>query len=193
MDATVIVATYGDPKWVTLANARAVPSAESQGVAVIQYHGETLAKARNYAASQADTEWLCFLDADDELAPGYFDAMKRASADLRAPAVSWVIDGVASEPQVLSGRHIRNVNPCVIGTLIRKSMFDDVGGFWEERAYEDWSLFRRAWLNRASLSHIADAVYVVNVSPDSRNNTVDDPDRLCKEIKISHNIWKRDR
>ena len=158
MDATVIVATFGDPKWVALAKDRAVPSAESQGVPVIQYHGDTLAQARNFAASQADTEWLCFLDADDELAPGYFRAMERSSADWRAPSVSWVTDGVASGPQSLAGRNIRVMNPCVIGTLIRKDMFDNVGGFWEERAYEDWSLFRRAWLRGARVGHVNDAV-----------------------------------
>jgi cellulose synthase/poly-beta-1,6-N-acetylglucosamine synthase-like glycosyltransferase len=190
VDATVIVATFGDPKWVALAKDRAVPSAESQGVPVIQYHGDTLAQARNFAASQADTEWLCFLDADDELAPGYFRAMERSSADLRAPSVSWVTDGVASEPQSLAGRNIRVMNPCVIGTLIRKDMFDNVGGFWEERAYEDWSLFRRAWLRGARVGHVNDAVYIVHVSPNSRNNSIEDPMGLCREIKMSHKLWR---
>ena len=89
MDATVIVATHGDPKWITLARERAIPSAEKQGVAVLHYHGESLSEARNFAASQVDTEWLCFLDADDELAPGYFEAMDKATGDLRAPSVCY--------------------------------------------------------------------------------------------------------
>ncbi len=192
MDATVIVATYGDPKWVTLAQERAIASTVGQGVPVLHYHGESLHQARNYAASQVDTEWLCFLDADDELAPGYFKAMDRATGDLRAPAVSWVEDGVATEPRCLSDRNIRRINPCVVGTLIRKSMFDAVGGFWGERAYEDWSLFRRAWILKAKVEHVPDAIYIVHVSPASRNNTVDNPSLLCEEIIMSHREWLRE-
>lgn len=193
MDATIIVATHGDPKWVTLAQEVAIPSTVGQGVSVLHYHGESLHQARNYAASQADTEWLCFLDADDELAPGYFEAMDRATGDLRAPAVSWVENGVATEPRCLTERNIKQWNPCVIGTLIRKSMFDRVGGFWGERAYEDWSLFRRAWLLKAKIEHVPDALYIVHVSPDSRNNTVEDAADLCDEIRLSHRFWMREK
>lgn len=191
MDATIIVATHGDPQWITLAQERAIASTVGQGVPVLHYHGDSLHQARNYAASQVDTEWLCFLDADDELAPGYFEAMEKATGDLRAPAVSWVENGVATEPRCLTERKIKTWNPCVVGTLIRKSMFDRVGGFWGERAYEDWSLFRRAWLLKAKIEHVPDALYIVHVSPDSRNNTVDDAAGLCEEIRISHREWLR--
>jgi len=191
MDATVIVATYGDPKWITVAQERAIPSTQGQCVSVLHYHGESLHQARNFAASQVDTEWLCFLDADDELAPGYFEAMDKATGDLRAPAVSWVENGVATEPRCLTDRNIKNWNPCVVGTLIRKSMFERVEGFWDERAYEDWSLFRRAWLLKAKIEHVPDALYIVHVNPVSRNNSVDDPMGLCDEIRISHREWMR--
>lgn len=193
MDATVIIATHGDSQWITLAQERAIPSAQEQGVSVLHYHGESLHEARNFAASQVDTEWLCFLDADDELAPGYFEAMDKATGDLRAPAVWWREPGVPSVPVTLSNRDIRMWNPCVIGTLIRKETFEDVGGFWGERGYEDWSLFRRAWLAGARIQHVRDAIYIANVSADSRNNTIDDPEALCKEIKLSHRKWIKAR
>lgn len=191
MDATVIVATYGDPKWITVAQERAIPSTQGQCVSVLHYHGESLHQARNFAASQVDTEWLCFLDADDELAPGYFEAMDKATGDLRAPAVSWVENGVATEPRCLTDRNIKNWNPCVVGTLIRKSMFERVEGFWDERAYEDWSLFRRAWLLKAKIEHVPDAIYIAHVRPESRNSTGMDAAALCEEIKMSHREWMR--
>jgi glycosyltransferase involved in cell wall biosynthesis len=191
MDATVIIATYGDPKWITVAQERAIPSTQGQCVSVLHYHGESLHQARNFAASQVDTEWLCFLDADDELAPGYFEAMDKATGDLRAPAVSWVENGVATEPRCLTERNIKNWNPCVVGTLIRKSMFERVEGFWDERAYEDWSLFRRAWLLKAKIEHVPDAIYIAHVRPESRNSTVIDAATLCQEIRISHREWMR--
>ena len=67
----------------------------------------------------------------------------------------------------------------MVGTLIRKSMFERVEGFWDERAYEDWSLFRRAWLLKAKIEHVPDAFYFVHVNPVSRNKSVDDPMGLC--------------
>ena len=105
----------------------------------------------------------------------------------------YVTDGIAAPPISLAGRKIKDWNPCVIGTLIRKSMFVRCGGFWDERAYEDWSLFRRAWLLKAKIEHVPDAVYTVHVRPESRNNTVDDPLGLCQDIRMSHRAWMREK
>ncbi|MBK6580440.1 MAG: glycosyltransferase [Sandaracinaceae bacterium] len=53
----------------------------------VHVHGKTLAAARNIGAQAATTEWLVFLDADDELSEGYCDAILAADGDLRAPAL----------------------------------------------------------------------------------------------------------
>lgn len=196
MEATIIIATHGSDEWRERGNNLAIKTNDAfPGVEIVFGHSKTeqLHEVRNRLAARATSEWLCFLDADDELAPGYFDAMERATGDLRAPAVSWVEEGISSEPRCLTERNIKVGNPCVIGTLIRKSMFDRVGGFWGERAYEDWSLFRRAWLVKAKIEHVPDALYIVHVSPDSRNNTVDDAAGLCEEIRISHREWMRQK
>jgi GT2 family glycosyltransferase len=79
VNVSVIVATHGDLCWERLAEERAIPSAEGQGAReVITLHGvdATLAEVRNEAARQASGDWLCGLDADDELAPGYLAAMR---------------------------------------------------------------------------------------------------------------------
>lgn len=192
----MIVATFGASKWAQLARSVAVPSAEAARPAeLIVEHGETLHQARNAAAARVSAEWLCFLDADDELEPGYLSAMSEASADLRAPALRLVVAGEPDlDPLDLSGREIlHGLNPCAIGTLIRRTMFDDVGGFWPERAWEDWSLFRRAVLAGATLEHVPAAVYRSNISPDGRNSTVDRPQQLRREIVSSHARWIRQR
>lgn len=188
MDVTVIVATYGKSRWRELAYERAVPSAKRQAP-VIQIHGETLAGARNAGAAKARTEWLCFLDADDELAPGYFEAIDAAEGDLRAPAVQYD----DAEPVVLEGRDIRTLNPCVIGTVLPHYLFGTAGGFWSERAWEDWSLFRRCWLLGASIVHVPAAVYRVHTDRNGRNSTVSSPRSLHREITASHRRWLRER
>lgn len=176
MDVSVVIGTFGSDEWIETAQ-RAAASAESQGP-VIQAHGATLAQARNIGAAQAKTEWLCFLDADDELAPGYFDAMERGSADLRAPAVSYVRGGprrapyvprVAGHTHACVAECLREGNWLVVGTLIRRASFCEVGGFREWAVYEDWDLFLRCWLVGATVEAIPEAIYVAHVRPDSRN------------------------
>ena len=196
MDVSIVVATFGAPEWAELARARAIPSAEQAGAAeVVVEHGATLAEARNTGAARARGEWLVFLDADDELEPGYLEAIAAAGGDLRAPAVRYVIPGEPDpEPTVFAGRNLARVNPCAIGTALRRELFEQAGRFWPEPAWEDWSLFRRCWLLGATIEHVPAAVYRVTMNPTGRNSTVGsqaERDRLHRRIVASHNQWKR--
>lgn len=200
---SVIVATYGDDRWSDLAARRALPSAraaiERRGATseILSAHRAdgTLATIRNELAGMAQGEWLCFLDADDELEPGYLDALLAPDrwGHLRAPAIRYVTPGTTPDPITLEDRDMRTMNPCVIGTLIRREMFHAAGGFWGERAWEDWSLFRRAWLLGATIEHVRAAVYTVHVDPAGRNSTVDRPIALHRDIIRSHNRWARQK
>jgi len=189
----VIVATFGEERWAQLARTIAVPSAEAERpTELIVHHGSSLHQVRNAAAAAASSEWLCFLDADDELEPGYLAALLAAAGDLRAPAVRYVTGGEPLPPaQTLERRNISNLNPCVIGTLLRRELFEEAGRFWPEKAWEDWSLFRRCWLLGAKIEHVPAAVYRVNVNTAGRNSTVDRPHTLHREILRSHAAWLR--
>jgi glycosyltransferase involved in cell wall biosynthesis len=197
MDVAVIVATFGELRWAELAQRRAKVSAELEEPAdlVVFHGGSSIAEARNTAAAMTSTEWLCFLDADDELEPGYLRAMAARQLDrgLLAPAIREVVEGIPGPARVLDDRNMATLNPCVVGTLIRREIFDLAGGFWTERAWEDWSLFRRAWLLGEEVHHVADAVYRVHVNPSGRNGTVLRPRQLHRDIVRSHALWKRDR
>lgn len=184
MDVRIIVATYGDRDyWEPLA-ARAISSVPDPDL-VIRYHGDTIHDARNQAAEHADSEWLCFLDADDELAPGYLEAMERASGDLRAPLVRYVRNGRPTPAHVPKGTdNMADGNRLVIGTLVRRTMFLEVGGFRDWPFYEDWDLWQRCWLAGATVEIVHDAVYVAHVRPDSRNRT---PSR-DEKIAVHHAI-----
>ena len=202
MAVTIIVASFGDPKWVTLAEQRAIPSATRQGNVRTMHVDEPMhvGALRNLAVDSFDPQgWMCFLDPDDELADGYIAAMTAEPMNdnhLYVPALQLVRRGVRppDAPQILNNRDIVNgLNPCPIGTLIHRSTFEDAGRFWDERAWEDWSLFRRAVLGGSTLRFVPDAVYRAYMSPDGRNSTVIKPAQLRSDILESHERWLHDR
>ena len=192
-DFTICIGTFGETEWVKLATERAIPSAEAQGVPVIHRHGTTLAQARNEALAMVGTEWVVFLDADDELSPGYIEALAAGTADLRAPAVSYVKNGRPREarvPRVAGHTHdcsadcLRVGNWLVIGSAVRTDLAREVGGFREFRWSEDWDLWQRCWLAGATIEAIPAAVYVAHWRHDSRNRAPDQAfrNRIHREI-----------
>lgn len=195
MEIAVVVATFGADRWRDLAHARAVPSAlvEQPAELVVHHGGSSISEARNEAAARTSARWLCFLDADDELEPGYLRAMTETGAarGLLAPAIREVVDGIPGEARTLDDRNIHRMNPCVIGTLIRRTIFEEAGRFWPERGWEDWSLFRRAFLLGEPVIHVPAATYRIHVDPSGRNSSIDRPAQLRREILAAHARWKR--
>lgn len=178
MDVTVCIATFGDETWAGLAHERAIPSAAALGVPVVHVHAATLHDARNAAVARVETEFVVHLDADDELDPGYLQAMATGTADLRAPAVSYIRGGRARGayvPRVAGHEHdcsadcLRDGNWLVVGTMVRAAMVRAVGGWRDFAVYEDWDLWLRCWLAGASVEAIPAAVYRAHVRRDSRN------------------------
>ena len=182
MEVTICIGTFGDEKWRTLANDRAIPSCEKP---VSHVHGDQLHTARNEAAAQATTEWLCFLDADDELAPGYFDAMSTGTADLRGPAVRYIVNGNPRALKIWPKKDLKTGNHLVIGTLVRKELFDRVGGFKDYPLYEDWDLWLRCDLAGATNEVIPEAIYIAHVRTDSRNRAPGRSTRLKWHERIA--------
>jgi GT2 family glycosyltransferase len=178
---SVIVATYGDPEWLELARSRARPSLDGQGATeIIMVHDPdgTCASSRNAAADQATSEWLLFLDADDEFAPGYVGAMRRAlerQADgkqvLLTPAVQQIRKGRPAKPFFFDrGISLRDDNWLVVGTLIRRDLFMQVGGFSEyPHGFEDFALWSKCYRAGAEVVKVPDAVYRYFWNPQSKH------------------------
>lgn len=194
MDVTVAVATFGDLSWQALAQHRAIPSAQAQGVPVIHHHGEDLAAARNGALAQVSTEWVVHLDADDELEAGYIAAMDRAVGDVRVPRVRYVRGNVrapALMPRVAGHRHhcsadcLIHGNWIVIGACVRTQLVRDVGGWLDFDWSEDWSTWLRCYQAGATILPAPAAVYRAWVRADSRNRGQDRAARLAAHRAIA--------
>lgn len=197
---SIIIATYGDAKYSMLAKMRAVPSAKRQQyVQVVHQHykGLSLAAARNRAAECATGEWLTFLDADDELAPGYIEAINNRIEDilypesvLFNPAVQYVHEYFSEEPVLLPTRDIEyGNNYLVIGTTLHRSMFERAGQFIDWPAWEDWDLFRKCIAFGAGVLQVPEAVYRVWVS-EGRNASAENNQALLDEMNASYDEWK---
>jgi glycosyltransferase involved in cell wall biosynthesis len=185
---SVVIATYGDESWHELARGRAFKSALAQNpyeVVLRHEHEGTLAEARNTAAASAGGEWLCFLDADDEIAPGYLDAMQiaqhellrdpttgeRVEHGLLAPRAEFVHPDGSSEGPMFPNRHrpMSEMNHCVIGTLVPSDLFHEVEGFPEYPMFEDWALFLACVRAGARIIDVEGAVYRAYLRANSRN------------------------
>lgn len=180
MTISVVVATYGEIGWALTA-ARAVGSAQGQDAhEIIDRHEArgTVASSRNALAARADGDWLCFLDADDELAPGFIGAMERAlererdsggNRVLLTPAVQTVRPGrTPGPPTFFKEVPLRQANWLVVGTLIHRDLFWEVGGFPEyPHGFEDWALWSKCVRVGATVVKVPDAVYRYWVNPNS--------------------------
>jgi glycosyltransferase involved in cell wall biosynthesis len=195
VDVTVAVATFGDPEWVDLAEHRAIPSALALGVPVVHVHGDTLHDARNEALDRVRTQWVCHLDADDELTPGYFEAMATATADVRAPAVSYVHqNGRAWKPRMpqvsghdhgCSAECLVDGNWLVVGAVAPAELLKAIGGWRDFTWSEDWDVWLRCHLAGATFEAVPAAVYRAHVRKDSRNRSASREERLAAHHAIA--------
>jgi glycosyltransferase involved in cell wall biosynthesis len=136
----------------------------------------TISSSRNAAAAYGgDYDWLIYLDADDELAPGYIGAMEAAieradnARTLFTPAVQTVRQGrTPGPPSFFREVPLRQANWLVIGTVVHRDLFWEVGGFPEaEHGLEDWGLWSKCARVGAEVVKVPDAVYRYWANPQS--------------------------
>lgn len=188
----VLIGTFGDiQEWIPFVR-RASASVEAQtrpADCVTWVHGETLQEARNSAAAKADNcDWFIFLDADDELDPRYIESMLAAAdgtADIIQPStLGFYEDGHEDvAPVLIPERDLSNGNYLVIGSMCKKTMFFNVGGFDDYPCLEDWALWLKMQACGARFGKAPAAVYRVAVRPNSRNGNESTHGQVYAQIR----------
>lgn len=200
MSISVLVATFGEYEWARLADKRAIPSVQEAYELMVQHEPNgTVCTSRNAAASAATGDWLCFLDADDELAPGFIGAMEREVERegtngnrrlLLTPALNR--PGRTRKPFFMPEKPLSDNNWLPIGTLIQRDFFWQIGGFDEQDPHglEDWSLWTRAAAAGAVVVRVPDAVYVAHTRRLSSHALyARNPEYGVEYQRIRRNAW----
>ena len=211
MSISILIATYGAPEWSELAWSRAYPSAIEQGACEVLVRHEpdgTVASARNRLAEMAVGDFVLWCDADDELCPGYVDAMQAAFEAwdvtcyrgnmeagrkvypnaIFAPAMPKMNGGGVTSFHIPNAGKWPDANTCCIGTMYPRALFLEIGGFRELTSLEDFDLALRAVKAGARIVHVPDAVYCAHVSPGSRNSD----QSVYAQLRAEHaEVWAR--
>lgn len=196
---SVVIATYGAEQWMVMAEERALPSAVAQDTCEVRISDSpdgTRASSLNIAAAGTTGDWLIFLDADDELAPGYIGAMRRALEQhpdgkvLFTPAVQQIRKGRPGNPFFFPECSLETGNWLVIGTMVSSALFNEVGGFHEHpHGLEDWNFFARCVRAGARIVRVRDAVYRAFVNPQSEHHKLQ---RRRAEYMEAYEVARRD-
>ena len=172
-----------------------------RGWRVIRQENRYLGAARNAAAAAARGEWLLFLDDDNVLFPDAVSRLVRAArfsgADcVPAASVRFFGDG---DPRTDSGSHRTPIR--FLGTarawsrfrnavgdacaLVRREVFEAVGGFDEERGFatSDLSFFNRLLVAGHRVEPMPDPAYYYRTRPTSMMSVMSD--RRLAEINYA--------
>lgn len=179
LDCTIVCSTFGDYQWMTLAHERALPSASSFGVPVIYNHGDTLHGTRNLGLAQVQTEYVCHLDADDELDKNFFKEIEKIEGDIRVPAIQYMPHRSPFIPNISGHTSHKCIAEClefdnwiVVGAVAKTDMLIQVGGWRDYPAFEDWDLWQRCWLAGAIISPAPKAIYKAYSTAAGRNRVL---------------------
>lgn len=149
-------------------------------ISVITQPNQGTATARNNAIARLDTEFFAYLDADDQLKPGYI-ASQRAFAKAHPGHAIYAVrlEEVRSQPgrsifpafdvptpfdfESMLGHRIVSLN----GAWIRRTLVNEVGGFALQHS-EDWDLLLR--LLKTGATGIANPIklYCYNIHDNGR-------------------------
>ncbi len=150
---------------------------------VIRQENTGVVKARNRLINEAHTDFLVFLDPDDEFEPNYIlEAAKVLEAD-RSVEILFPDVSIHDEIQdTISDRKtgpfdinfLKQVNTIPMSSIISSRLIKDLGGFSLDfvNGPEDWDLWVRAALSNANARHLPIVGYKYTKARISRSSQV---------------------
>lgn len=193
-DITVCIATI-PPRAKLLRRALASVAAQTLQPAaiVVEYdHEHTGAAAtKNRAAAKATTEWLAFLDDDDQFLPHHLETLRQPPSACVGDPVAFLLDGgdvrysIPECPQLPGGRdpngrysvpfdaeELRRRSYIQTTSLIRRDAFLGAGGFQLPRdrtmpdgspcPYDDWGLWLAMLDQGCRFLHVPKVTFIWN-------------------------------
>lgn len=182
---TVVVATI-PPRVELLARAAASIAAQTlpptKVVVETDHDRQGAAAVRNRALAKVDTEWVAFLDDDDELYPDHLRSLARfarlSRADVVYPGYDTENDpvgmfGVPFDPVLL-----RRANFIPVTVLARTESVRAAGGFQPHPdshgdPCEDWGLWLAMLDQGATFAHLPRRTWRWHISEDSTRGRAD--------------------
>lgn len=128
---------------------------DDERVSVHSIQNGRVCRARNFGLDLADTEWVCFLDADDWVSNEFVEEMMAAATEEYdfiycgyrrvtpegETAYEFIADDIERQGFAVIARECRT---CIHSIVIRRSLVSSVGGFDPSLAVcEDWDLWAR--------------------------------------------------
>lgn len=143
---------------------------------------EGAAATRNRALERVATEWVAFLDDDDELYPAHLRACLRNAHFSKADVVYPGYDTIGEDPVNCFGipfspALLRRRNYIPVTVLARTTLVKQVGGFVEHPdengdPCEDWGLWLRLLDAGAKFSHLAAKTWLWRVAGGTRGRGI---------------------
>lgn len=179
-----VVENFNDPR------VRALRHDENRGAGA----------ARNTGFREATGEFVLPLDADDLLEPTYLEttvAVLSQTTDIDCVFTDLRLFGSTSKLSTNDGTHdlreiLRRQWIPGAGTLMRRTVWERVGGYWEDRRIvgnEDWEFWIAALASGATARHIPEPLYLYRQHEGSTSGVL----RTYEEFLHRELIYERHR
>jgi len=192
-EITVCIPTIPQRK-TKLRKALASVAAQTYPIAAVSiaydYKGEGSAATRNRALYAAQTEWVLFLDDDDQFLPGAVETFISAQGDSQADVVYGlprIVDAQgnirprffeAGGPEVFDPHLLMQKSYIPVVSLVRTADAQDCGGFQFSEdlngSYDDWGFYKNLLIWGSEFYHVNKETFIWNIDG---GNTSGRPDR----------------
>ena len=127
-------------------------------------------KLRNKMVSELPSEidWVAFLDDDDLFLPQHLEKLSAVSKSADV-VYSSCQPGIATVILPFDREALRHGNYIAVTSLVRRSMFEQVGGFPNLPRYEDWKLWQSIDAAGGRFVFVPEQTWTYRIQQNGRN------------------------